>query len=254
MLGAGGRILTLAQHRHFVHDETMDVDDSADSAAAAIASAIADPARARMLYCLMDGHARTSTELAAVADIGASTASAHLGRLKEARLVKVQPQGKHRYYSLAGGEVADVLERLLVLAGGVRGAFVPSTPGRLRTARTCYDHLAGEVGVLIHDRFEALGFLVPSGDDGAYGLSSEGARALWELGVDIDATRAVRRKFAYGCLDWSHRRPHVGGALGAAVLTAARRRGWVTEDLDSRALEVTSRGRREMRARFGVEV
>jgi DNA-binding transcriptional ArsR family regulator len=237
----------------------MDVDDRAsddpageghaDGAAADIAAAIGEPARARILYCLMDGHARTSTELSVVADVAASTASAHLNRLAAARLVKVQVQGKHRYHSLASGEVAQVLEGLSVLAGGARTAFTPRTPSRLRAARTCYDHLAGEVGVSLHDRFKALGFL-RGGEAGIYDLSPAGAQALAALGVDVEATRALRRRFAYDCLDWSERRAHLGGALGAAVLKVALRRGWVIQDLDSRALGVTSRGRREMAARF----
>src|SRR5258707_1398049 len=133
----------------------QDVDD----AVSRIAAAIGEPARARMLYCLMDNHARTSTELAVVADVSPSTASVHLNRLKSERLVKVLIQGKHRYYSLQGAEVASVLEGLSVLAGGFRDKFAPNTPNRLCAARTCYDHLAGRVGVLLHDRFHALRWL-----------------------------------------------------------------------------------------------
>lgn len=234
----------------------MDVENQTDDAAAGVAAAIGEPARARMLYCLMDGHARTSTELAAVADIGASTASAHLGRLAGANLVEVLVQGRHRYYRLAGDEVAQVLEGLSVLAGGARGGFTPRTPIRLRAARTCYDHLAGEIGVALHDRFKALGFLRegPAGDMTAYDLSAVGSEALAALGVDVEAARAQRRRFAYGCLDWSERRAHLGGSLGAAVLKAALHRKWVTQDLDSRALGVTPRGRSEMAAKFGVRV
>ena len=231
----------------------MDVDDRADLDAAGIAQAIADPARARMLYALMDGRARTGTELAAVADVGASTASAHLARLKAAGLTQVEVQGRHRYHRLAGAEVAQVLEGLAVLAGGPRPVFAPRTPSRLRPARTCYDHLAGELGVRLHDRLQALGYIA-GGDTGDYALTAAGAEALAALGVDVEATRRLRRRFAYGCLDWSERRPHLGGALGAAVLKLALARGWVSQDLDSRAVSVTDRGRRELRARFGVEL
>ncbi|HEY8310732.1 MAG TPA: helix-turn-helix domain-containing protein, partial [Gemmatimonadaceae bacterium] len=125
----------------------MIAEDADDAAASKIAAAIGEPARARILYCLMDGHARTSTELAIVADVSPSTGSAHLHKLKAARLIKVLVQGKHRYYSLHGPPVARVLESLSVLAGGVRSTFVPSTPNRLRAARTCYDHMAGSVAV-----------------------------------------------------------------------------------------------------------
>ena len=176
-----------------------------------------------------------------------------LARLRTANLVAVQVQGKHRYYRLAGGDVASVLEGLSVLAGGVRGAPATKAPNRLRIARTCYDHAAGAFGVLIHDRFQALGFLVSrsAGEDGPYDLTSVGAEALEAFGVDVGETRKLRRRFAYGCLDWSERRPHLGGALGAAVLTVALHRKWVIQDLDSRALTVTMRGRGEMAARFG---
>lgn len=225
----------------------------ADAAISAIAAAIGEPARARMLYCLVDGHARTSTELAVVADVTPSTASVHLQRLKRQRLVKMLAQGKHRYYSLEGVEVAAALEALSVLAGGSRAAFVPSTPHRLRVARTCYDHIAGTLGVSLHDRFTALGWLSGgSRAENAYDVSPEGARAFEGLGIDLAATRMLRRRFAYACVDWSERRPHVGGAIGAALLNVARKRKWVIQDLDSRALTVTRVGRREMETRFGL--
>jgi DNA-binding transcriptional ArsR family regulator len=223
--------------------------DVGDHAVSRIAAAIGEPARARMLYCLMDGHARTSTELAIVSDVSPSTASVHLNRLKTERLVKVLTQGKHRYYSLEGPGVASVLEGLSVLAGGGSGKFVPRTPSRLRAARTCYDHMAGTVGVSLHDRFQVLGWL-----SAAYDVTPDGTRAFEALGIDLAATRTLRRRFACACLDWSERRPHVGGALGAAILKAALKRKWVTQDLDSRALGVTSLGRREMLARFGLRV
>ena len=234
----------------------MDVEDHEETAVSRIAAAIGEPARARMLYCLLDGHARTSTELAVVADVSPSTASVHLNRLKTAHLVKVLVQGKHRFYSLEGPDVASALEGLSVLAGGSRKKFVPSTPNRLRAARTCYDHMAGTVGVLLHDRFMAMGWLSARStkSDNSYALTEDGTKAFAALGIDIEATRALRRRFAYACLDWSERRPHVGGALGAAFLTVALKRKWVVQDLDSRALSVTSLGRREMLTRFGLHV
>src|SRR5258708_11754080 len=130
----------------------MDVKRNHDVAVSRIAAAIGEPARARILYCLVDGHARTSTELAVVADVSPSTASVHLSRLKTECLIKVFAQGKHRYYSLEGPDVASALEGLSVLAGGSRRKFVPNTPSRLRVARTCYDHMAGTVTVVTHDR------------------------------------------------------------------------------------------------------
>jgi hypothetical protein len=202
----------------------------------------------------MDGHARTSTELAVVAEVSTSTASAHLNRLKEERLVKVITQGKHRFYSLEGPKVARVLEGLSVLVDQPRRKFVPTTPTRLRAARVCYDHLAGHLGVSLHDRFKELKWLsrATSEAEDAYELTVEGVKALESLGLDIEETRKLRRRFAYACLDWSERRPHIGGALGSALLQAALKRKWVTRDLDSRAIHVTNTGRREFSARFGI--
>src|ERR1700730_5106079 len=217
----------------FVYDQNMNVEH-ADAAISPIAAAIGEPARARMLYCLVDGRARTSTELAVVADVTPSTTSVHLQRLKTQRLVKVFAQGKHRYYSLQGADVAAALEALSLLAGGSRDVFVPNTPNRLRAARTCYDHIAGTLGVSLHDRFQAQGWLSGgSGADDAYDLTPDGAKALEALGIDIEATRTLRRRFAYACVDWSERRPHIGGAAGAALLNAALKRKWVIQDLDS---------------------
>src|SRR5713101_5693847 len=215
----------------------MNVEDHADGAVSRIAAAIGEPARARMLYCLVDGRARTSTELAMVADVTPSTASVHLQRLKTHQLVKVFAQGKHRYYSLEGADVAAALEALSVLAGGSPDVFLPNTPNRLRAARTCYDHIAGTLGVSLHDRFKSLGWLSSgSGAEHSYDLTAGGVHAFKALGVDIEATRTLRRRFAYACVDWSERRPHIGGAVGAALLNVAMKRKWVMQDLDSRAL------------------
>jgi DNA-binding transcriptional ArsR family regulator len=243
-------------HRHFVYNKTMNVPHDTDLAVSRIAAAIGEPARTRILYCLLDGHARTSTELAVVADVSPSTASAHLNRLKTEHLLKVSIQGKHRYYSLERPDVATALEGLSVLAGGSRARFVPNTPSRLRTARTCYDHIAGTVGVLLHNRFQSLGWLsVASPDnDEAYDLTPAGTRAVEALGIDLAATRCLRRRFAYPCLDWSERQPHIGGALAAALLKVALQRRWMLQDLDSRALKVTSLGRREIKTRFGFDL
>ncbi|MGC1257346.1 MAG: helix-turn-helix transcriptional regulator [Candidatus Acidiferrales bacterium] len=227
----------------------------ADAAVSRISAAIGEPARARILLCLMDGHARTSTELAVVANVSPSTTSVHLNRLKAARLVSVLVQGKHRFYSLAGSQVATALEDLSVLAGHSRSKILSSAPSRLRAARTCYDHLAGIVGVSLHDRFQALGWLsAGSKHHDVYDLTAAGMKAFGALGIDLEATRKLRRRFACPCLDWSERRPHVGGALGAALLNVALKRRWVIQDLDSRALGLTRLGRREMVARFGLEV
>lgn len=248
--------MPVAGHAHFVYHQSMNVEHHPDGEVSSIAAAIGEPARARMLYCLSDGRARTSTELAVIANVTPSTATVHLQRLKTQRLVKVFAQGKHRYYSLEGADVAAALEALSVLASGSRDLFVPNTPNRLRAARTCYDHIAGTLGVSLHDRFKALGWLSTGskGNDNAYDLTRDGMKALQTLGIDIEATRTLRRRFALPCLDWSERRPHIGGAVGAALLKLAVTRKWVVPDLDSRALGVTSVGRRELLTRFGIQI
>ena len=247
--------MPVARHERFVYNRSMNVEEYADAALSRLAAAIGEPARARILYYLMDGHARTSTELAIVADVSPSTASAHLNRLKTERLVKVLAQGKHRYYSLRGPSVATALEGLSVLAGGTRKNFVPSTPRRLHAARTCYDHIAGKVAVSLHDHFVTKGWLsaTSADNDDTYDLTRTGTKALEALGIDVAGTRAMRRRFAFACLDWSERRPHIAGALGGALLGALLKKRWATQDRYSRALEITSLGRRELLARFGVQ-
>ncbi|HEX8816598.1 MAG TPA: helix-turn-helix transcriptional regulator [Terriglobales bacterium] len=228
---------------------------AADEAVSRLAGAIGEPARTRMLYSLFDGRARTGTELAMIAGVTPSTASVHLQQLLTQRLVKVMAQGRHRYYSLQGKKVAEALEALSVLAGS-KTKHEPRVPSHLRQARTCYDHIAGVLGVSLHDRLVGLGWLqaAPKEGEHAYQLSQSGAKAFSALGVDTGALCTSRRRVAYGCLDWSERRFHLGGAAGAALLTVALSRKWVSPDPDSRSLELTARGRREMQAQFGLRM
>jgi DNA-binding transcriptional ArsR family regulator len=205
----------------------MDVEYSAEKAVSRIAAAIGEPARARILYCLLDRHARTSTELALFAEVSPSTASVHLTHLRDRGLVRVLAQGKHRYYSLEGAHTAAALEALMLVAVGPDNRFFSNTPQQLRAARTCYDHMAGTVAVAFHDRFEQLGWLT---------------------------TAPAARRFASGCVDWSERKPHIAGALGVALLSLALKRKWLTQDLDSRALRLTRNGQREPQRQFGVRL
>jgi DNA-binding transcriptional ArsR family regulator len=231
------------------------MQSSVEKSVSALAAAIGEPARARILVCLMDGRARTSTELAVVAEVSPSTASAHLARLKEQNLVAVMASGKHRYYRMQGPSAAAVIEALTVFAGEREESLPSKVPLRLRAARSCYDHMAGQLAVALHDHFIDRTWLSPDASKpGAYELTEVGAKALTELGLDIDCTKALRRRFAYACVDWSERRPHLGGALGAAVLDVALRRKWLLRDLDGRALRITEAGRRELIARFGIRV
>jgi DNA-binding transcriptional ArsR family regulator len=233
---------------------------TADARAARIAAAIGEAARARMLFSLSDGLARTSTELAAIAGVTPSTASVHLQRLKDHALVNVVAQGKHRYYTLGGPQVAAALEALSVVAAstssghaGARSALTPTTPPYLRAARTCYDHIAGALGVRLHDRFVASGWLKAiAADATSYDVTPSGIAVFASVGIDVDAVRGRRRRFAFSCLDWSERRAHLGGGLAAAILDVALRRRWIAREPDSRVLSVAASGRREMARRFGV--
>ncbi len=231
----------------------MVVNDEWDSEAfdanvASMGAAIGEPRRARMLCSLMDNRAKTATELASIAGISASTASTHLRSLLELKLLAVQSQGRHRYFRLAGPEVAKALESLSVLAGDASPSRVSRTPRRLRFARTCYDHVAGTVGVAIHDVFHARRWLAREGND--YTVTERGQHELGRLGIDVAAVLSARRRVAYGCLDWSERQPHLAGALGAAVLDLLIRRRWVTQEIGVRALTLTQSGQRQLRQEF----
>jgi DNA-binding transcriptional ArsR family regulator len=218
-----------------------------------VAAAIAEPARTKILCSLMDGHARTSTELATIAEVSASTASVHLAKLKDLALVRLHVQGRHRYYSLTDQRVAQALEALMVIGQNATPTFKAHTPDRLQFARTCYDHMAGTLAVLLHDRLLEAGWLLAT-DEQAYRLSEMGEALFLGQGIEVQDLTTQRRKFACPCLDWSMRRPHLGGSLGAALLQTALKRKWVTQDLDSRALALTAAGRKEIGARFGVEL
>lgn len=233
----------------------MNVNNDFESKISRIAAAIGEPARARMLYSLLDGQARSSTELSVIAEVSASTASVHLQRLLAEKLIRLTPLGRHRYYCLAGADVATALESLSVVAGSSLSAFEPNTPTRLRLARTCYDHLAGAVGVSLHDRLKDMGWLIaPANVQQSYAVTTKGTRELEKLGIDLEQVRSQRRRFVGPCLDWSERRPHLAGSLGASLLQIALQRKWMVQDLDSRALELTKLGRRELRAQFGIEI
>lgn len=245
----------------FVHHRSVDVHQSLEESTCQIAAAIGEPSRARMLFALLDDRARTSTELALVADVSPSTASVHLARLHGARLVELHVQGRHRYYRLANRRVARMLEQLSVLAGaqatGARptGAPQSSTPAHLVGARTCYDHLAGALGVALHDALIAHGWLVPSaGGSGDYSPTETGSRQLAALAIDVDELRTGRRRLVFGCLDWSERRPHLAGALGAALLSMMLEKRWLRRERHSRALGVTAIGARELAARLGLRM
>jgi DNA-binding transcriptional ArsR family regulator len=214
---------------------------------AAVASLLGDPARAGMLAALMDGRAHTATELAGFAHIARPTASGHLARLLEGGLVAAARQGRHRYYRLASPEVARMIEAVGAVAAAPRPRLSPAAAA-LREARTCYDHLAGRVAVAVADALAARGHVLLDGEGGE--VTPEGMAALGALGLDLARPRG--RAFCRPCLDWTERRPHLGGAVGAALLCRCEALGWVRRSPDSRAVRITPAGRAGLAAAFGV--
>jgi DNA-binding transcriptional ArsR family regulator len=258
---------------------------------APVAALLADPARATMLSALLDGPPLAAGELSQIAGVSAATASAHLARLLDGGLVTATRQGRHRYYRLAGHEVAEVLE--------VIGNISPVRPVRslrqsrealaLAEARTCYDHLAGRAGVALLDALLDAGILAETGpgradagpgradagpgrayagpghasagraDTGtggtglpaAFEVTDPGLQALARFGVDVPAVSRSRRRFAGACLDWTQRRPHLNGALGAAITARLIQLGWITRGPTRRAVRVTPAGRDGLARTFG---
>lgn len=208
---------------------------------AATARLIGDAARANMLAALLGGRALTAGELAAAARITPQTASGHLAQMTAGHLLAVETQGRHRYYRLASGEVAQALQALMALSveGPRRHHPVGPRDAALRLARTCYDHMAGRLAVAIADALTAQGRVVIS--DGAAVVTEEGHAFFRALGITPDAT-SPRRILCRTCLDWSERRPHLAGRLGAALLCRALEVPWVSRTPDSRALTLTERG------------
>jgi DNA-binding transcriptional ArsR family regulator len=206
---------------------------------AALAALIGDPARSRMLACLMSGQALTATELAAESGVSASTASTHLARLTSGGVLEVRAQGRHRYFRLTDARIAAALEALMGAATAPRRSFGPADPA-LRAARVCYDHLAGEAGVRLHDALRAQGLL--QADGGA--LTDAGEAWCRRRGLDLDALQSSRRPLCRPCLDWSERRDHLAGALGAALLQDLFRRGHARRIPGSRALRLDRAGLR----------
>jgi DNA-binding transcriptional ArsR family regulator len=219
-----------------------------------IASLVGDPARANIMSVLMDGRAHTASELAYLAHVAAPTASGHLAKLRAARLIALARQGRHHYYRLASPEVARMIEAIgaVAAAGPPRRIALSRHATALREARTCYDHLAGRVAVAIADRLVARGDIVLSEDGGE--VADAGADFLARFGLDLTVARARKRAFCRPCLDWTERRPHLGGAVGAALLCRCASLGWIERVRDSRAVRISPAGRAGFTATFGVDV
>ncbi|MDL4817413.1 ArsR/SmtB family transcription factor [Actinomadura opuntiae] len=219
---------------------------------APVAALLADRARAAMLTALLDGRPLAAGELARAAEVSAQTASAHLARLLDAGFVSVVKQGRHRYYRLQNAEVAQVIEALSRLGPPVRVRSLRQSRDarRLHQARTCYDHLAGEAGVALFAALVDGGLLERDGEE-SYEVTEKGEDRLGALGLDVPALRQARRRFAWHCLDWTERRPHLNGALGAALTDRMIELGWFERGPTRRALTVTEAGLKGLADSFG---
>ena len=199
------------------------------------ASMLADPTRAAIVLALMDGRSRVAKKLALDAGVTPQTASAHLRKLVAANILACEARGRFKHFRIAGAEVAHAVEALSEL-GAAAGRTLPPAAHELRFARCCYDHLAGRLGVAITERLPLLG-----------------SGVLAELGIDLDALESQRRPLSRCCVDWTERRPHIAGSLGAALLRAYKDRRWLLAIEESRKLVVTPRGRAMFVERFGVD-
>jgi DNA-binding transcriptional ArsR family regulator len=234
-------IIVLAKRKCFIYHLTMDVKQNL----AEIAALIGEPTRIVMLWSLLGGQARPASELAFYANVSAQNASAHLARLVEAGLLAVEPRGRHRYYRLAGAEVAHAVEALAALGPSAKemAELPPKQTPDLKYARACYDHLAGRVAVEICAALENKGYIRPVAAN--FEVTSKGEKLFRDLGMEIGELRQQRRAFARQCQDWSERRPHIAGALGAAMLDLMFQRGWIARVRSSRIVRVTAKGKEE---------
>jgi DNA-binding transcriptional ArsR family regulator len=221
---------------------------------AEVAALVGDPARASMLVALLGGRALTATELSFAAGVSPQTTSGHLAKLSAANLLVQMKQGRHRYYRLSGPQVGQMLEGIMSVALNAPPRFQPKTrvDEQMRHARTCYDHFAGMLGVGLADAMTARD-LVVLGDEGGE-VTPAGQEFLTKLGVDLTAARAKRRVFCRPCLDWTERRPHIGGAVGAALAQRCLDLKWVERMRDHRALIITPAGRRGFREFFDLSI
>ena len=221
---------------------------------AAVTSLIADPARAAMLTALFDGRALPAGELAYASGVTAQTASSHLAKLLAGGLLAVETEGRHRYYRLAGSQIAQLLEQLAAILpeGPVRRKALSAEARELRFARCCYDHLAGQLGVAVTRGLQERGFIVPASEK-RFDVTPAGSAWFGRIGIDVPALKPTRRGLARQCLDWTERAHHLAGPLGVRLMGALCASGWLRRSKDSRAVLVTPKGRVELKHHMGVD-
>ncbi len=218
-----------------------------------ITSLIGDPTRATMLDALLNGQSLPAGQLAYIAGVTPQTASSHLAKLVEGNLITVDHQGRHRYYRLASAEVAQVMEIISTMAPPVpvRSLRESEELKKVRHARTCYDHLAGRLGVSLTEALLTNGFITVESDTD-YGVSEKGKQRFRDFGIDLSTMKPGRRVFAKRCLDWSERYHHLGGFLGATITSHLFERGWIKRIERTRAVTMTTDGRNGFNQYFGL--
>ena len=222
-----------------------------------IGALVGDPGRANILSALLDGRALTASELAWTAGVAPATASEHLAKLVQGRLLAVARQGRHRYYRLGSTDTARMLESMMVVANGLEPAVsrrraTPRINLALREARTCYDHLAGRVGVGLADALVARGAIILGDDAGE--VTESGREWLSAFGIAANPVAEMRRPLCRPCLDWSERRSHIAGVLGAALCRRCEELGWIRRERNTRAVAITPAGRSGFGEVFGLSV
>ncbi len=213
---------------------------------------LGDPSRVEMLSSLIDGRSLTARELAHGAGVSASTASFHLSKLVDAGLLVVVHQGRHHFYRMASSEVRAAIQALLLIAPSTKAKPAARRKTQVCFARTCYGHLAGVLGLAVAEALQTKGLIEP-GDREDFLLTAKGERFFTKLEIDLEALRAGRRLFARQCLDWSERKPHLGGALGQAFTDSLIKRKWLRKKADSREIHVTREGQAGLRKLLGIK-
>lgn len=218
------------------------------------ASLLCEPSRAKIVWNLLDGRAYTASELALVSDLSATSVSNHLSKLLNGGIVKVDVQGRHRYYSFANSEVAYVVESMANLSNQKPTSKIDKQLSKndVKYCRTCYDHLAGKVGVLIADKLISQKIIELR--DKTYVVTEKGNKFFSEFGLELTELQKQRRYFAKACLDWSERKYHLAGSLGNAILEKMLKLDWVRRTKNSRAIVITSVGQNGLRDKFGIEL